>query len=367
MTNAPHMATNQQWQGRLSSKQSVETETVNLRFIADKLLIQRGPGGGEMTWPLESLRSTSALSPTADDILLTTSTAPSLSLFVTDPDFLKVLALQTPHLTKRSRQWVFAKPILAISLAIAAIAAAIWQFDLKPTKYIAQSLPETMRTTLGNSVAASLTNKKKRCTAANGERALAKLKSRLLGQQGLTDRFNVKVVEWNLVNAFAVPGNQIILTSALLNRAQSPDEVAGVLAHEIGHGIELHPESGLIRNFGFATVLQMLFGADTLANAGAALLNLQYTRAAEREADTHALELLRNAHVSTGGLVDFFERITKQPEKVSSRLPTLLRTHPHAEERARRAAAVTGYPATPALASADWQALRAICSITQPS
>ena len=58
------------------------------------------------------------------------------------------------------------------------------------------------------------------------------------------------MIDWALVNAFATPGGQIIMTRGLVQKAGSPDEVAGVLAHEIGHTIELHPEAGLVQGHG---------------------------------------------------------------------------------------------------------------------
>ena len=59
--------------------------------------------------------------------------------------------------------------------------------------------------------------------------------------------------------SFDVPGGQIVLTRGLVRTAGSADEVAGVLAHELGHTLELHPETGLVRAMGLAAAAQLMF------------------------------------------------------------------------------------------------------------
>ena len=94
------------------------------------------------------------------------------------------------------------------------------------------------------------------------------------------------VIDWPLLNAFAAPGEQIVLTHGIISKAESADEIAGVLAHEMGHGIEMHPESGLVRAIGMMAAIDLMLGGSggTLANFGALLAQLSYTRDAERVA-----------------------------------------------------------------------------------
>src|SRR6185295_12529611 len=113
---------------------------------------------------------------------------------------------------------------------------------------------------------------------------------------------------------------QIIMTRGLVQKAVSPDEVAGVLAHEIGHTLELHPEAGLVRAMGLSAAAQLVFAGSTgnATNIGLLLTQLRYTRVAEREADVHAVRILKNAQISAKGFGDFFERL--EP-KISSPAP----------------------------------------------
>ena len=195
----------------------------------------------------------------------------------------------------------------------------------------------------------------------------------------------VIMIDWDIENAFAVPGGQLILTKGLVQKAASADEVAGVLAHELGHAIELHPETGLIRAIALGMAGDLVFaGSNTTANIGLLLTQIQYTRAAEREADAHAVRILRNAGISPKGFGDFFERIDpflriskeakkkrnderKRDEDIAAfgkkleRRLAIVSTHPVTEDRLKMVRSQPDYPATPALSDADWRALREMC------
>lgn len=173
------------------------------------------------------------------------------------------------------------------------------------------------------------------------------------------------------MNAFAVPGGQIVLTKGLIDKSETPDEVAGVLAHEMGHGIEMHPETGMLRNIGLAAAVQVILGGGAgggLANAGMVLAQLGYSRDAERQADRHAYELLKGADIAPRGLANFFTRVTKMetedPGAAHAPAFNWLRTHPPAAERAKLARQQPDYPATPALDEQSWLELKSICKTT---
>jgi predicted Zn-dependent protease len=150
-----------------------------------------------------------------------------------------------------------------------------------------------------------------------------------------------------------------------------------VLGHEIGHTLELHPEAGLVRAMGLSAAAQLIFAGTTgtATNIGLLLTQMRYTRIAEREADAHAVRILKNAGIAAKGFGDFFERIDPKPatppsdknatQKTSlgARIFTseILRTHPLTQERLALARAQPAYPATPALSDDDWRALREMC------
>ncbi len=150
--------------------------------------------------------------------------------------------------------------------------------------------------------------------------------------------FKVVVVDWGLLNAFATPGEQIVLTRGLIAKAESADEVAGVLGHEMGHGIEMHPETGIVRAIGLSAAVELMVGGGggTLGNVGMVLAQLSYTREAEREADDHALAILKKAQISHRGFADFFKRLSDIEEKMGGTgigSVDIMRSHPQTLDR----------------------------------
>ena len=144
----------------------------------------------------------------------------------------------------------------------------------------------------------------------------------------------------------------------------------------MGHGLELHPETAIIRAIGLGAAVDLMLGGSsgTLANIGVLLAQLGYSRVAEREADAHAVRILRSAGIAARGFGDFFERLEpkrvqnatgakgeSKSDRVGTRLLTIISTHPLTEERIAMVRAQPAYAATPALSDADWQALRQMC------
>ncbi len=328
-------------------------------------------GGARRVWPYETLRSGEPVRRNAIDVLLSSTADPGATVFVPGPDFVAALATYAPQLTERAERWRSARPwLIFIGILFGAI-VALYASGWSPAHTIAGLLPESWRQRLGDEARASMTEGYKQCVDANGVAALEKMSQRLARGADMEKPFAVTVYDWSLMNAFAVPGGQIVLTRGLIEKAQSPDEVAGVLAHEMGHGIKLHPETGIIRAIGLAAAVELIMGGSSgaLANLGLMLAQLGYTRAAEREADAVGLQVLKGASVAPQGLADFFKRIEDvegESGDISKTLRpfSILRTHPPTAERAAIVKAQPTYPATPALDAQSWQDLKSICSRT---
>jgi predicted Zn-dependent protease len=165
-----------------------------------------------------------------------------------------------------------------------------------------------------------------------------------------------------------MPGGRIIITRDLLERAEAPEEVAGVLAHELGHVAHRHSEAQLIRSIGLQLLLSAVTGgsSDTLGSVAGLAAILRYTRAAEREADAYANAILQKAAIDPMGLKRFFERLREQEGAsaagVWGRLGNVLATHPGTEERIELIKPLPeGVAARPVLSEAQWRELKRIC------
>jgi Zn-dependent protease with chaperone function len=252
--------------------------------------------------------------------------------------------------------------ILRATLAIGAgvvlgLAAVFLLIDRAP-RLIAPVMPDVARNWLGRQVESSLLAGRRVCIDLKGTEALRSVLDRVAHGTALDDELSIKAVALPELNAVALPGGRIVVTDALIQRASSPEALAGVLAHEVGHLLERHPEQGLLRALGLVGVVQFATGGSDLASATSLLAGLVYSRQAEREADGHAIRLLAAAGVPTDDLADLLEGLARidGPEP-----PGFISTHPATQERLQQLRHNPVAVGSPVLDAEAWQALRSIC------
>jgi Zn-dependent protease with chaperone function len=140
-------------------------------------------------------------------------------------------------------------------------------------------------------------------------------------------------------NAFALPGGTVIVTDALVELLKGEDDtLIGVMAHELGHVQHRHGMQGVVQASAVGAAASVLVGdfSTLLATVPAVVAQLGYSRDAEREADAHAVRLLRATGRSPAAMVVLFERLQPEMAKLSlPRLPIALASHPSDEERVR--------------------------------
>ncbi|MGE0496050.1 MAG: M48 family metallopeptidase [Vulcanimicrobiota bacterium] len=165
-----------------------------------------------------------------------------------------------------------------------------------------------------------------------------KMVDRLLAHTGSSPyKFKVKVVDDEMVNAFAAPGGQVVVMSGLLKKAESPEEVTGVLAHELQHVLHRHSIRQLADRLKWHLVMALLIGdvgsvqEAVMANAPL-FLQLSFSRSMETEADTTGVELLVKSKVDPRGLRSFFERLQNQ-QGADPKILKIISTHPATADR----------------------------------
>ncbi len=160
--------------------------------------------------------------------------------------------------------------------------------------------------------------------------------------------FRFHIVDDAAVNAFAIPGGHVVIHSALILTADSPEEIAGVLAHEIAHVTRKHSLRQVISGGGVFLLLQAFFGDITgllavIADNGAVLLTRSFSRDYERDADDIGWAHLLDANIDPEGAIRFFEKLKKIEDDMNDgvgpdlRKPlAFLSTHPATSERIAR-------------------------------
>ncbi len=358
-----------EFEGRHSDGQTAGVRPVQVRL--DRAVEIRGAGAGEpVLWAFHRLGSAVPVALAHSDVLLTSLDHAGETLFVRDPAFAAAVLARAPQLTARSQRWRYARPMIYVAAVLTALGGLIYALDLSPARTLAQLIPKEAREAFGRQALAAFTVGHAKCQVPEGVAALARLERVLEDAAGPGSDFSLQVVDWEMVNAFALPGEQIVLLRGLIDAASTPDEVAGVLAHEMGHGIELDPEAGIIRALGISAGFALVLGGSgSVSDWGAYMLQLSYTRGAERRADEHSLRILKAAGISPKGIADFFDRLAKQEgpgeeattSKSGNGVSSIFSTHPASQERARKAADAATYSGRPALSAADWTSLKSIC------
>ena len=144
-------------------------------------------------------------------------------------------------------------------------------------------------------------------------------------------------------NAFALPGGTIVITDAMVNAAKSPDEIAAVLAHEIGHVERRHALRHLLQDSAVAVAVTTVTAdaaslSVAVAGLPALLAQAKYSREFESEADEFAFVLLKQQGRSPEAFANFMERLADEKDDKGKGLG-FLSTHPLTAERVQRARA----------------------------
>ena len=159
---------------------------------------------------------------------------------------------------------------------------------------------------------------------------------RSLGQrltQGSAYDYEFHVAVDSSINAFALPGGVIVVHTGLLDAVKRPEELAGVLAHEVQHVEQRHSLRSLVRSLGLRGAWAALTGnlGGTLAGQAALELTaLRFSRGAEQEADVAGFESLVRLDIDPQGMAEFFGTLSAERPGAP---PAWLSTHPPSEAR----------------------------------
>lgn len=180
---------------------------------------------------------------------------------------------------------------------------------------------------------------------------------------------DIQVVYSDIPNAFALPGGSSYYFSALLAQTESPDEFAGVMAHELGHVYHRHGLEGLIESsatgllVGF--VLGDLTGLSVAGGLGAALIDTRFSRDAERQADQFAADAGQRMGFRPAALADLLERVAGDDH--ASQMLQIFSSHPlTADRRAALEAAPPPPPGRQVFSPDEWQAIKTMCDPVRP-
>lgn len=148
-------------------------------------------------------------------------------------------------------------------------------------------------------------------------------------------------VDNEVVNAFALPGGNIVVFNGLLKKLNKSEQLVALLGHEYGHVAKRHSMQQMIGQMGISALLSLFSGTDTFTSTVLKQVGnigeLAQTREKEAESDEFAFQLMKEEHLNPQGIIDLFDKLNedKEVKKVSGYMPSFLLTHPKIEERVK--------------------------------
>ena len=200
-------------------------------------------------------------------------------------------------------------------------------------------IPVELEAELGRSAAAESLGNHSVCSAPAVNEAVDEIGRRLVeGLQTNSYEFHFLVIDDPEMNAFALPAGYVFVNFGLIEAADSPDQVAGVLAHEIQHAMRRHGLRNVVARLGLTLIVGLAVGdvqgmGGVVGGMAAEMAGLSFSREQEEEADRLGLELLYAANFDPDGLPAFFEKLKEKEKKLGMALPSFLSTHPDTDSR----------------------------------
>lgn len=360
-----------EWPAHYLDGQTAIRYPATVRVMREGLEVTTASGWTRL-WPYREIQQTQGYY-AGEEVRLERGGDLGEALIVSAPGFLESLHEASPATGRfhdpsgRGRR---VKLTALAGLAIIGITAALYLWGVPLLAAIAAPrVPVAWEDRLGRAVMEGLAPADKRCDGPEGQRALDAIVARLAAAAPPSPyAFQVRVADVPEVNALAAPGGHMVVFRGLLEQAKTPEELAGVLAHEMEHVLHRHATRAVIQHVSTGLLLAALTGDMTGPMAyglesARVLGQLQYSRHAEEEADHDGMGLLLAARVNPDGMISFFEGMSKgdQPRRVLR----YLSTHPNPADRItalRALAAGGGAASTPLLTDEQWRALKAICT-----
>ena len=253
--------------------------------------------------------------------------------------------------------WVDRLGLGKATAVFAAFSVAAVALFMTAPDWLGPRVPQSWERNLGDALVGDLGNRI--CTTPESDAALAKL---LDAVDPETQKVRAGIANMDMINAVALPGGQVLLFDGLVQDAETPEELAGVLGHEVGHVRERHVMTALLRQFGLSILLS---GANSgVSETAFGLASMGYSREAEREADQYARDRMAQSNVSPLGAARFFERIGGDGEgNAQNAIIGWVSSHPDPVERAQAYRdAAKGGTFRPVLTDAEFQSLKTACA-----
>lgn len=350
---------------RYQDGQTATVHDVCVTVTGDDLLIVGAEDTVLARWPLAAVRRT-GLAQDTSALRLGLGHGPGARLVVNDPATIAVLNGRCPNLDRKpGKEPGWWKPY-AIWGGAAAVSVVLLFTVIIPTfaRQAAHWMPVEWERALGERVEPQVRRLMggDYCGHGDGLQVLRGVGAQLAQAGGYDGPLEIRVLSSDTANAMALPGGRILILKGLIDKADNPNGLIGVLAHEIGHVKERHALTGVMQSSVTAALLSLLLGDVTGGTAlvilGETLTSASYSRDMERDADQFAIETMRENGFDVQPLATLLKKITGGAD--NGPIPQWLSTHPATDARAARIDAAERAGGA-ALTPGQWKAVQTVC------
>ncbi len=190
---------------------------------------------------------------------------------------------------------------------------------------------------LGELILDAVSKSNKTITRTNVTRVTTEIKDRICEANGIVDStITIHIIAVDDVNAFALPGRNLVIFTGLIRYCRTPEELAGVMAHEIAHIEHQHVKEKMMKEVGLA-MLTALSGGDSggeiVRQTVKILSSTAFDRDQESEADEYGVRYLAHAGIDPQHSANFLFRLSGEKNDISKHFQWLS-THPNSSDRA---------------------------------
>ena len=333
------------WHAHFFDGQTAQLHPVQVRVGADGLEVVFSDRPSEL-WAYGSFRQTEGFY-AGEWVRLEKNGVFGQALAIEDVGILTAIRTRDPASGVRNPAFRrYRAPV--VGLCIACIVFVIWLiygYGLPMVvDGIARIAPVAWENALGRSFVAYIAPEADRCGDAVYAEVVDEIVARLTAQADLPYTFRVYVVDDDRLNAYALPGGYIAITTRFLEQMKSPEQLAGVIAHEMQHVAQRHGTRAVFREMAtralVAAISSEAGGLDYVLDNAAMVGSMRFSRQHETAADIQGMNMILDAKIDPKGMVEVFEILLA----VTGDLPdglAYISSHPLTKDRIRSLASYT--------------------------
>ncbi|MBI4001441.1 MAG: M48 family metallopeptidase [Nitrospira defluvii] len=359
--------------GRTATRHRI---TITITPAALQLLLS---GGETKQWPYDQIRQTQGAY-SGEPVRLEFGPEPAEAVVMSTPALLTAIHKAAPtmgqHFHSLSCRKTRMRWTLCAALGVLCMIIGLYRWGIPTMAAVATPyVPLAWEETLGRQVIEHLAPETRQCHDPDRLRKLDQVVQALTTTHPTSPyRIRLSVVDAPAINAFAAPGGRVVILRGLLEKTASPEQLAGVLAHELQHVYQRHTTRAILEQtattFLLTAISGDLSGGLAWGLEGARTMgSLHYSRTHEREADVEGLRMMQAARLDPAAMIAFYG-IMQNGAEPHAGPPDFLSTHPDMGERLATLIALAGPPPTNVvtlLSGEDWKDIRTLCRLQPDS